>query len=170
MINFIDKSQEIGKKIALWRGKVMRVTSVVLAVYSAGMAVWIGWSWWVKWRHKTVSEEVVKLTMRLVDRSREEALVRKVDGKANDVNNFLNERKDAVETAKGAMGGELSPVKWVYNIEGRQSVEVNASSSAQISSYLAQLSERYQIVEVDKLEWRQNFGWTAGVAVGGLKR
>jgi hypothetical protein len=170
MINFVSKDEKTEQMVGQIRRTVVSVTTIVLLIYVMIMAGILGWTLFWSAREKKSSNLIDSVSAQIIRFSETEAVVRKLETRAKLVDDFLNSRGDASDAARLVIDEEFPILSWDYNAGGAQTIQVSATSPAQLKLYADQMHEYYEKVQPAKVTWTQKEGWTGSFLLFGRKK
>jgi hypothetical protein len=170
MINFVSKDEKRQQIISGIRRTVITVSSLVLLVYVVIMAGVLGWTLFWSAKETKSNGDIESLNTQIKNYSETEAVVRKLETRAKVVDDFLTGRGNASDAAAVIIDEGFPIIDWEYNLGGVQSVQVSATSPAQLKVYADYLEQYYNVVQPDEVAWTIKDGWMGNFLLSGRKK
>lgn len=166
MINFAPEKQKETVVLEKVHYPVLTATTIVLVVYIVSLAGFLGWTWFSSGQQVKVSSDLADLRKQVAAKSEAEVVVRNVDSRSKEVLAFVKGRSKMAEVGASFLAEDIRVEKWNYQMGGENKVKVGAENTDSIQTYVARLTEEYDRVWLDSLDWSEEFGWVATVNVG----
>lgn len=160
--NSSDANHRLRQRVYSW-------TTLALVSYIVLVAAVAGWSLFLQTRQVQLSKEVVELSGQVQSLASAEALLRQQDQRVQDISHFL-----AARINYGTLWSYLVPTSgtvqiadWSYNLSGKQSLSVSASSAAELEQYAQQLVPHLPAVSWDAINQQSTAVWVGTLNLGG---
>lgn len=170
MINFVSKDEKTQHKISSIRRVVVTICSTALIVYLVVTAGVLGWALLWRTKESKANSEIEEYTQKVLEFRETEAVVRKLESRANLVEKFLNTRGDASGAAYGVRNELFKIVQWDYTSGSNQTVMVEATSAGALDNYEKYLESRFSVVQTSEVEYLKGQSWMGTFVLSSAKR